>query len=263
MPPSSPRPSLTRERVMRAALQIADEQGLDALTMRSLGAALGVQAMSLYNHVSNKDDLLDGMVDLVVGEIEVPSLADPWKVAMRKRAWSAHEVLLRHPWACGLLMSRVNAGPATLRYVDATIGCLRAAGFSLPKVDAAWNALDSFVYGFTLQELNFPLERDQYAAVAASYLPHLDPGKYPSMHALTALVAAGGFDGLHHLEVGLEILLDGLDRLDDARVAALPAPARRGRAHRGDGAGGEAGGEGPGGATVVAQVVEREGAGES
>lgn len=206
------RQPVTRERVLRAGIAMADTEGLAALTMRALGEALGVQAMSLYNHVNDKEDILDGMVDLVVAEIDVPSRSGPWRDAMRTRALSAHAVLLRHPWACGLLMSRVNVGPWMLRYVDATIGCLQAAGFPLPLADHAWNALDSYIYGFTLQKLNFPFEAEEYAKVAAGYLPHLSAEQYPAMHALTTLVAAGRHDGLHDLEFGLELLLDGLER---------------------------------------------------
>jgi AcrR family transcriptional regulator len=199
--------------VLLAGIDLADREGLAALTMRALGAELGVQAMSLYNHVANKDELLDGMVDLVVREIEVPSLTGPWKDAMRRRAVSAHAVLLRHPWACSLLMSRANVGPAMLRYVDATIGCLLQAGFPLKQVDHAWNALDSFIYGFTLQKLNFPFEAGDYARMAASFLPSLPAQQYPAMRALTLEVANGRHDGLHDLEFGLELLLDGLERL--------------------------------------------------
>jgi AcrR family transcriptional regulator len=199
--------------VLQAAVIMADEQGLASLTMRALGDALGVKAMSLYNHVPKKDDILEGIVDLVVGEIQVPDASDPWKTAMRKRAVSAHEVLLRHPWACGLLMSQANVGPAMLRYVDATLGCLRRAGFSLAVADHAWNALDSYIYGFTLQKLNFPFKADEYAKIAASYLPSLSAEQYPSMWALTEHVASGAHDGLHELEFGLELILDGLERL--------------------------------------------------
>lgn len=206
------RPPVTRERVLRAGIALADTEGLGSLTMRALGEALGVQAMSLYNHVNDKEDILDGMVDLVVAEIDVPSGSSPWRDAMRRRALSAHAVLLRHSWACGLLMSRVNVGPWMLRYVDATIGCLHAAGFPLPLADHAWNALDSYIYGFTLQKLNFPFEAGEYAKVAAGYLPRLSAQQYPAMHALTTLVAGGRHDGLHDLEFGLELLLDGLER---------------------------------------------------
>lgn len=216
------RQPLTQERVLRAALDLADQQGLAQLSMRSLGAALGVQAMSLYNHVANKDALLDGIVDRVVSEIQVPSQAVPWRMAMHQRAVSAHTVLLRHPWACGLLMSRVNVGPAMLRYVDATIGCLHRAGFSLPMVDHAWNAMDSFIYGFTLQKLNFPFEADQYSKIAAAYLPSLSAQQYPFMRALTEDVALGRHNGLHELDFGLNLILDGLERLLPSEQPSVP-----------------------------------------
>jgi AcrR family transcriptional regulator len=204
---------LTRERVLRAAVTLADRDGIEALSMRSLGELLGAHAMSIYNHVADKGDLLDGMVDLVVAEIELPSPRDPWQASMRRRALSAHAALLRHPWSCALMMAQSNVGPARIRYVDATLQCLHAAGFSLPMADHAWTALDSYVYGFTLQKLNFPFEPEQYAFVAAGYLPMLSAEQFPAMHALTKLVATGGHDGLHTLEFGLDLLLEGLERV--------------------------------------------------
>lgn len=167
------REPLSTERVLRAALELADSGGTDGLTMRGLGQELGVEAMSLYKHVANKDAILDGIVDLVVGEIALPSPGDDWKQSMRRRGISAHEVLLRHPWACRLLMSRPNVGPAMLRYVDSTVGTLRQAGFSIELADHAWNAMDSHVYGFTLQKLTFPFEPQQYPEKAGTYLPQL------------------------------------------------------------------------------------------
>ena len=217
-PHVNPRPDpearlpLTRERVVEAALALADAQGLAALSMRTLGASLGVQAMSLYNHVANKDEILDAIVDRVVSEIEVPSPLDPWKVAMRRRAISAHAVLLRHPWVCALLMSRVNAGPAMIRYIDATLGCLHQAGFSLEMADQIWNTLDSHLYGFTLQELNSPVKPQDYPAMAAAYLHMLSPEAHPAMRALTVLVATGRYNGLHDFEFGLGLLLDGFEQ---------------------------------------------------
>lgn len=204
---------VSRVRVLQTALALADETGLEALTMRALGQALGVQAMSLYNHVANKEALLDAMVDQVVSEIVLPSPEHPWQAEMRRRAHSAHTVLMRHPWACGLLMSRANVGPAMLRYVDATIGCLRAAGFSLPMVDHAWNALDSFIYGFTLQKLHFPFKAGEYAAKAAFFLPLLPAEQLPHMRAMTLAVANRQHDGLHTLDFGLELILEGLEKL--------------------------------------------------
>jgi AcrR family transcriptional regulator len=153
------RAPLSRERVLRAAVELADESGIEALTMRALGRRLGVEAMSLYNHVGNKDDILDGISDLVLGDIEVPPSGTEWKAAMRHRAISAHGVLLAHPWAAMLIMSRYNIGPGMTRYLDATLGRLREGGFTIDGALDAWNTLDSHLYGFTLQELNRPLRR--------------------------------------------------------------------------------------------------------
>lgn len=204
---------LSRDRVLLAALQLADEEGLDSLSMRKLGQALGVKAMSLYNHVANKNEIVEGIVDRVMGEIELPDLSLNWKVAMRRRAISAHGVLLRHPWAAIAMMSGVNVGPAALRYVDATLGCLREAGFSWEMADHAWNAMDSHIYGFTLQALNFPFDEDEYAAVASDFVGMLPSDKYPYMNGLTQEVIAKRYNGIHDFEFGLDILLDGLDRL--------------------------------------------------
>lgn len=214
--PSKRRPRrepLTRDRVLQAAVHLADTLGLEALSMRRLGEELGVEAMSLYNHVANKDAILDGIVDLVVGEISPPDPREPWKPAMRRRAISAHAVLMRHPWATMLLVSRANVGPRMLRYVDATIGCLRAAGFSFALADHAWNAIDSHVYGFTLQKLSFPFKPEEYATQAAAFLPQLPADRFPHLRGMSEEVVAGRHDGLHDLEFGLDLLLDGLERL--------------------------------------------------
>lgn len=207
------RAPLTRERVLACAVRLADEGTIDALSMRKVAQALRVEAMSLYNHVKNKDDILDGMVEIVVGEVEVPTADGDWRASMRRRATSAHQALTRHPWAALLLMSRVNVGPNMLRYVDATVGCLRAAGFSYPLADHAWNALDSYIYGFTLQQLNFPFEPDEYAGVAEEFMPQLPSDLYPHLLGLSLEVMAGRHDGTHDLTFGLELLLDGLERL--------------------------------------------------
>lgn len=214
---SSPRPPLSRDRVLNAAVALADESGIDALSMRRLGQALGVEAMSLYKHVANKDDLLDGIVDLVAGEIEVPATPGDWRSAMRSRAISAHAVLMRHPWATMLIVSRVNVGPAMLRYVDATIGCLRAAGFSWALADYAWNAIDSHVYGFTLQKLSFPFAPEEYAEVARAFLPRVPADEYPHLRGMAEEVIARRHDGVQDFEFGLDLILDGLERLPAAR----------------------------------------------
>lgn len=204
---------LSRDRVLRAALQLADEGGLESLSMRKLAETLGVKAMSLYNHVANKNDIIEGIVDQVMGEIALPDLSLPWKDAMRQRAISAHQVLLHHPWAAIAIMSGVNVGPAALRYVDMTLGCLREAGFSWEMADHAWNAMDSHIYGFTLQALNFPFEEDEYAAVAKDFVGMLPPEEYPYMNGLTQEIIARRYNGIHDFAFGLDILLNGLDRL--------------------------------------------------
>jgi Tetracyclin repressor-like, C-terminal domain len=169
--------------------------------------------MSLYKHVANKDAILDGIVDLVVAEIALPSPGERWKAAMRRRGISAHQVLLRHPWACLLLMSRVNLGPAMLGYVDATLGTLRKAGFPIELADYAWNTMDSHIYGYTLQELTHPFEPAQYPEAAETYLPQLPPGRYPHLTELTVHVMEGHYDGVPEFTFGLDLILDGLERL--------------------------------------------------
>lgn len=202
---------LSRERILQTAIQLADECGLEALSMRKLAQPLEVKAMSLYNHVVNKDDLIDGMVDIVASEIEVPDLGIDWKMAMRRRAISAHHVLLRHPWATMAIVSRANVGPAMLRYVDATLGCLVEAGFSFEMADHVWNAIDSHIYGFTLQKLNFPFEETAYADVAKQYVSMLPVDIYPYLHNLTYHVIEGRYNGIHTFEFGLDLILNSLD----------------------------------------------------
>ncbi len=207
------RTPLSRAKVLRAALQMADKGGIESLSMRKLAQALKVEAMSLYNHVANKEDILDGLVELVASDIDVPSIGGAWKAAMRQRATSAHAVLMRHRWATMLFVSRVNVGPKMLRYVDATIGCLREAGFSYPMADHAWNALDAYLYGFTLQKLNFPLDPSEYVSAAKQFLPLIPVEQFPYLNGMSQEVIAGRHDGLHQLEMGLELILDGLERV--------------------------------------------------
>ena len=201
--------------MLRAALRMADKGGIDALSMRRIARVLRVEAMSLYNHVAGKEEILDGLVDLVVGEIEVPTVGRPWRAEMRRRALSAHEVLMRHPWATMLFVSRANVGPHMLRYVDATVGTMRAAGFSWAMTDHAWNAVDAYVYGFTLQKLNFPFAPSEYATAAKAFLPMIPPDQFPYMNGLAQEIIAGRHDGIQHLELGLDLLLDGLEALRD------------------------------------------------
>ncbi|MEU4620256.1 TetR/AcrR family transcriptional regulator [Actinoplanes sp. NPDC023801] len=218
--PSSRAPLSTR-RVLQAALALADSGGTDSLTMRHLGRELGVEAMSLYRHVANKDAVLDGIIDMVIDEIDLPS-ADPgnWKSAMRHRGEAAYRVLTRHPWAPPLLMSRTNTGPAMLRYIDFTLGILRGAGFSWKLADYAWNTMDSFVYGYTLRTLTFPVAPADYAETASAHQHLLAGGEYPHMAELTRQVAEGDHPGDPDITFGLNLILDGLERLRDTEPAA-------------------------------------------
>ena len=208
---SMSREPLTRPRILHRAIAIADAEGIAKLSMRRLGEALGVEAMSLYNHVKNKDDLLDGMIDEVAAEFEVPE--GPWRQALAGRARRAHEVLMAHPWAAQLFLSRVTAGPNHLAYVEKTLACLTGAGFTLPQADHVWNALDAHVYGFTLQRLNFPFAPEDYAAAARDYAPMIPAEVFPNLRAMSDMVASGAHDGLQSLDFGLEFLLDGFERL--------------------------------------------------
>ncbi len=181
--------------------------------MRNLAQALGVEAMSLYNHVTNKEDALDGIVEIVAAKIDLPTIGDDWKAAMRRRAISAHQVLCRHPWAAMLMVSRVNVGPAMLRYVDATIGCLHEAGFSYKLADRAWNAIDNHIYGFTLQALNFPLEATEYVESARNFLPLIPQDQYPYLRELSQQIIGGTHNGVQDFTFGLDLILDGLESL--------------------------------------------------
>ena len=150
------REPLSRERVLRAAVAVADAGGIAALTIRSLAQELGVKPMSVYHYVANKEQILDGIVDIVFSEIELPQIGGDWREQMRLRAHSARASLRAHPWAIGLLESRANPGPATLQHHDATLGTLRAGGFSVKQTGHAYALLDSYMYGFALQEASLP-----------------------------------------------------------------------------------------------------------
>ncbi|WP_394768531.1 TetR/AcrR family transcriptional regulator C-terminal domain-containing protein [Lacisediminihabitans sp.] len=209
---------LNRERVIAAAVRLADTAGLDALTMRRLGEDLGVEAMSIYNHVANKDDLINGMADAIFGEIELPSHSDGWKAAIRKRSISFREVLARHPWATTVRDSGTNPGPATLRHHDRVIGTFRNGGFSIEKTAHAFSAVDSYIYGFAMQEKSLPFTTpEETAAMAEIMLAQLPRSEYPYLAELTAdhVLKPGYFYGDEFL-VGLDLVLDGLESMRDA-----------------------------------------------
>ncbi|MDQ3897614.1 MAG: TetR/AcrR family transcriptional regulator [Actinomycetota bacterium] len=209
---------LSRERVVRAAVGFADTHGIESLTMRKLGEAVGVEAMSLYNHVANKEDLLDGMIDVVFGEIPLPGGDDGWRTAMRQRAISVRAVLSRHRWAIGLMESRRSPGPATLRHHDAVLGCLRKAGFSVELAAHAYSALDSYVYGFALQERGMPFDTpEDTAELAQAILAQFPVGEYPHLAELTIEhVLKPGYDYGKEYEFGLDLILDSLERAWEA-----------------------------------------------
>jgi AcrR family transcriptional regulator len=208
--------------VLQAAVGFADEQGVAALSMRKLGEVLGVEAMSLYNHVANKSELLDGMVDLVFSEIGLPDIGADWQSAMRERAVSARHVLSRHRWAIGLMESRASPGPATLRHHDAVIGCFRDAGFSVEMAAHAFSVLDSYVYGFALQEAVLPFEPgEETVELAEAILQHLPPDEYPHLIELTIEhVLRPGYDYGTEYEFGLELILDALERARESASSA-------------------------------------------
>jgi AcrR family transcriptional regulator len=236
-PATEPRIPLSRERVLRAAVAFADANGIGTLSMRKLGEALGVEAMSLYNHVANKVELLDGMVDLVFGAIDLPAGGGDWKTAMRQRAVSARQALSCHPWAIGLMESRTSPGPATLRHHDAVIGSLRAAGFSIEMAAHAYSVLDSYIYGFALQEASLPFHTaEETAEVAETILARFPPDQYPHLIELTVEhVLQPGYDHGNEYEFGLDLILDGLERARDAarsRSASVPRQATGTRSYR-------------------------------
>ena len=202
---------LTAEAILAAAVKLADETGVDSLSMRKLAAALGVEAMSLYNHFANKEALLMGMADWAVGEIPRPDPTGDWQDELRARAHNARTVFLRHPWVIQLLVSLPNMGPNILGYIEATLAVMTGAGIDLIEADHAWNLMDSHIYGFTLQELNFPFAPEEYAEAAAANKHLIPVDVYPNMRRLAEKVAAREFEGLHDFSQGVELIIAGLE----------------------------------------------------
>ena len=213
-----PRVRLNRVRVIAAAVALADEGGIDALTMRRLGEELKVEAMSLYNHVTNKDDLVNGMADNIFGEVELPSHSDDWMTAIRQRSISFREVLARHPWAISVHGSGTNPGPATLRHHDRVIGTFRNGGFSVASAAHAFSAVDSYIYGFAMQERTLPFTTpEETAAMAEIMLAQLPRSEYPYLEELTSdHVLSGSYFYGDEFLIGLDLILAGLKTLRDA-----------------------------------------------
>jgi AcrR family transcriptional regulator len=210
---------MSRERVLRAAIGVADAKGIGALTMRRLAQELGVEAMTLYYYVANKEELLSAIADVVVGEFHLPSPDEDWKVALRRTAISAYEVLTRHPWAAGLMLSSRGMSDARLRYMDAVLGTLRRDGFSAEMTDHGYHALESHIMGFALWEVGMSLgTREELRALATQFLAQLPVDDYPYLaeHIEQHLKPRRlGDEG--EFAFGLDLVLDGLDRLRDER----------------------------------------------
>jgi len=201
--------------VVVEAVRLADREGVDGLSMRRLAGVLGAGAMSLYHYVANKDELLDGMIDVVFEEIELPPEEPDWQSAMRRRSHSARQVLARHPWAIGLMESRTTPGPANLRHREAVTACLRKAGFSVPMATHANWLLDSYVYGHALQEASLPFgTADELAEMAEGvFLPQLPADEFPYLNESAAGLVAAGYDPGQEFAFGLDLVLTALEPL--------------------------------------------------
>ena len=231
-PMREPRVPLSRDRVLRAAIELADRGGIESLSMRRLGQSLGVEAMSLYNHVASKDDILGGIVDIVEGDIALPAPGAEWKTALRRTAMSAHDVFEQHPWAASLTLSSIGPRPARWRYMNALLGCLREAGFSAEMTDLAYHALESHIAGFTLWAAQIEFEPDELPDLVAVFIRELPDGAFPYLieHAQQHLKERSP-ENEGAFAFGLDLILDGLERIRAARPRSpdRPAASRRGR----------------------------------
>ena len=207
--------SLSKQRVVTEAIRLADNEDVDKLSMRRLANELGAGVMSLYYYVANKDELLDAMIDVVFDEIELPTDTADWKAAMRQRAVSARQVLRRHPWAITLMESRTAPGPANLRHREAVFACLRKAGFSVEMATHANWLLDSYVYGFALQEASLPFDTaEEFADISQDvFMPQLPPDQYPYLNEAAATLLAAGYDPADEFTFGLDLILGALEAL--------------------------------------------------
>jgi AcrR family transcriptional regulator len=206
---------LSKQRVVIEAIRLADREGVDGLSMRRLAGALGAGAMSLYHYVASKEELLDAMIDVVFAEIELPPEDTDWRSAMRRRSVSAREVLARHRWAIGLTESRTSPGPAHLRHREAFTACLRRAGFPVVMATHASWLLDSYVYGFALQEASLPFDTAaEFADVAEDvFLPQLPADQFPYLNESAAALLAAGYDPADEFIFGLDLILAALETL--------------------------------------------------
>ena len=208
----SPRLPLTRARIVERGVALADAGGFSSLSMRNLAEELGAGTMALYRHVANKEDLLDGMVDIVFGDMYPPTIGGDWKRELRERGTSARAALRRHPWAVGVMETRLHPGPASARHHNATMGCLREAGFPFRDAVHAYSLLDSYTYGFALQEQNIPFETPDESADMAKTTVGEQGDAYPYLAEVVLELGRRGYDYKEEFEFGLDFILDGLDR---------------------------------------------------
>lgn len=214
---AEPRAPLSRERLLRAAINLADDSGIESLTMRKLAQVLGIEAMSLYYYVASKADLLDGMVELVVSEMELPSDGADWKAAMRNSTISAYKTLLRHRWAARLMMSSIRVSPARSQWMEGILRCLREGGFSANLTHHAYHALESHIMGFTLWVTSFPIKPEEFANVGATFLREFPVNEYPYLaEHIKQHVNPSEHEEKSEFEFGLDLILDGLERKRDA-----------------------------------------------
>lgn len=203
--------NLNKELIVEKALELADQDGIDGLSMRKLATTLGITAMALYNHVANKEELIDLLLTEVVKEFHRPQIGANWQTEIRKRAHKMRDALLRHKWAAPLLVSTITLSDEVLSDINATAGCLIKAGFTNKDADWARNAIDSHVYGYTMQEINFPVNPEEYRAAAAQFLPMIDKEKFPYIHLGAKEIIEGRYDGINDFSFGLELLISGIE----------------------------------------------------
>lgn len=216
-----PRLPLSRARILRTAVELADANGIESLTMRNLGQTLGFEAMSLYNHVANKNDVLDGILDLVLDESEPPSPAGEWNDSIRSSALSIHRALRRHPWACPLLMSPGHIRPGRLRYMDLLLGRLREAGFSADTTYHAYHVLDAHIFGFALWQAGHTYNAAQMPDLSAELARMIPVEEYPYLHEHGRQhMTEGPHQDVSAFEFGLDLILEGLEKIHAAESHA-------------------------------------------
>jgi len=212
-----PRLPLSRDRILQAALELVDEHGIDALTMRRLGQELGFEAMSLYNHVANKDDVIDGMLDLVLDEGELPVSGGDWEKSIRESATSIHAALRKHPWAANLLMSYGQVRPARLQYIESLLGRLREAGFSADTTYHAYHVLDGHIFGFSLWETAHSFSEEQVSEMQEMFEKVMTPGDFPYLYEHGHQhMTDGPHKDVSAFEFGLDLIVDGLKKIHAA-----------------------------------------------